>query len=261
MLHDGKALRTFEAGLARVAIYQSSGDAGRAGASRAAQLIQAAIAEKGRARVIGATGNSQIPLVTALVSEDIDWSAVELFHMDEYIGLPETHPSSFHYWMRTRLAEKVQPSKMHYLNGNASDIAAEIARYAGLLNEAPIDMAFVGFGENGHIAFNDPLVANFEDPETLKVITLDDACRQQQAGEGHFPDVASVPREAVTITCSGLFRAASWICCVPERRKAHAVQAALEHPVSTRCPASLAQTHPDTHVYLDCESAAELSQI
>ena len=137
---------------------------------------------------------------------------------------------------------------------------SEIKRYSDLLAAAPIDLAFVGFGENGHIAFNDPPVADFNDPLLVKRVVLDDACRRQQAGEGHFPDLVSVPREAVTITCPGLFRAQAWICCVPERRKATAVRNALEGPVSESCPASLARTHPNAHVYLDTESASLLTQ-
>jgi glucosamine-6-phosphate deaminase len=256
-----EALVRFEAGDARVAVYGSASEAGAAAASKAAELIRAAIAKRGRARIIGATGNSQIPLVDALVREDLDWNAVELFHMDEYVGLPATHPSSFRYWMKTRVEDRVHPRATHYIEGDARDLPAEISRYVRLLNEAPIDLAFVGFGENGHIAFNDPPVADFHDNETMKVITLDDACRRQQAGEGHFPDVASVPAEAVTITCPGLFRAASWVCCVPELRKSEAVRNALEGPISEACPASLARTHANTFVYLDSESASRLSAV
>jgi glucosamine-6-phosphate deaminase len=230
-----------------------------AAAEQAARVIRNAIAKHRRARVIAATGNSQIPLVDALVAEKIDWQAVELFHMDEYAGMTADHPSSFRYWIRTRLEEKVHPGVTHYLNGDAHDLDAEMRRYTQLLQEAPIDVAFVGFGENGHIAFNDPPVADFNDPATVKVITLDEACRKQQAGEGHFSDVAAVPKEAVTITCPGLFQARSWICCVPETRKAEAVRNALEGPISEACPASLVRRHPNANVYLDSDSASRLS--
>ena len=133
-------------------------------------------------------------------------------------------------------------------------------RYAELLAAVPIDLAFVGFGENGHIAFNDPPVANFRDPLLVRKVVLDEACRRQQAGEGHFPDPASVPHEAITVTCPGLFRAEAWVCCVPERRKAPAVKNALEGPINETCPASLARTHPNTYVYLDTESASLLAE-
>jgi glucosamine-6-phosphate deaminase len=145
------------------------------------------------------------------------------------------------------------------LNGDAADLQAEIARYTQLLKQAPIDVAFVGFGENGHIAFNDPPTADFNDPVMVKIVTLDEACRRQQAGEGHFRDLTGVPKEAVTITCSGLFRADAWVCCVPESRKAQAVRDALEGAIAETCPASLVQRHPNAYVYLDTDSAARLS--
>jgi glucosamine-6-phosphate deaminase len=254
-------VREFHAGDARVAVYRSAASAGAAAAVQAARLIRSAIAKQGRARVIGATGNSQIPLVDVLVKENIDWEAVELFHMDEYVGIKEDHPSSFRYWIMTRLEEKVHPGMTHYLNGDAGDLGGEIIRYTQLLTEAPIDVAFVGFGENGHIAFNDPPAADFNDPAMVKVVVLDEACRRQQAGEGHFFDVTAVPKEAITITCSGLFRAKAWICCVPENRKAEAVRNALEGPVLEGCPASLVRRHPDAYVYLDSGSASRLSMV
>ena len=255
------SLHAFQAGEAKVEIFSSSAAAGNAAAEKAAQIIRAAIADHGRARVIGATGNSQIPLVEALVTQKIDWASVELFHMDEYVGMKPDHPSSFQYWIRTRIEEKVHPWRTHYLKGDSPDLDAEMRRYAQLLNAAPIDVAFVGFGENGHIAFNDPPVADFHDPETVKQITLDDACRRQQAGEGHFKDVASVPLHALTITCTGLFRAKAWVCNVPDLRKAEAVKNALEGPISESCPASLVRRHPDSYVFLDSESASLLSAV
>ncbi len=251
----------FSAGTAHVQVYQTAEQVGWAAAVRAAELIREAIARKGKARVIGATGNSQIPVVNALAHQELNWQAVELFHMDEYAGMKSDHPSSFRHWIKTRLADKVHPGKTHYLEADASDLEAELSRYSKLLTEAPIDLAFVGFGENGHIAFNDPPVADFKDPKMVKVITLDDACRQQQAGEGHFADVASVPKEAATITCPGLFRANAWVCCVPEGRKAEAVKNALEGPISETCPASLVRRHPRAFVYLDADSAARLSVV
>jgi glucosamine-6-phosphate deaminase len=246
-------------GNASVAVFSSAEALGKAAALRAAQIISDAIRSRGYARVIAATGNSQLPLANELVKQPVQWSAVDLFHMDEYIGLDENHPSSFRYWIRTRLAEKIHPRRVHYLNGNAPDLTSEIQRYTDLLLADSIDLAFVGFGENGHIAFNDPPVADFNDPATVKRITLDEPCRRQQAGEGHFPTIEAVPREAVTITCPGLFRAAHWVCCVPERRKAEAVRNALEGPISESCPASLVRRHPSAFVYLDTESASLLT--
>jgi glucosamine-6-phosphate deaminase len=190
---------------------------------------------------------------------NVDWKSVEVFHMDEYAGMPDTHPASFRLWIRNRVEDKVHPGKVHYIQGDAPDPDAELDRYAKLMLAEPIDLAFVGFGENGHIAFNDPHVADFKDPLTLKRVSLDDACRRQQAGEGHFPTFDDVPKEAFTVTCPGLFRAEAWVCVVPEARKAEAVRNALEGPISEACPSSIVRTHPNATVYLDAESAALLS--
>jgi glucosamine-6-phosphate deaminase len=252
-------VRTFQFGQAKVAVFSSAQLLGAAAAERAASLITEAVQRNGTARVIAATGNSQIPLVESLVQQPVPWNSVELFHMDEYAGMSAEHPASFRRWIRTRLDEKVHPKTSHYIAGDAPDLDAEIKRYTELLMAAPIDLAFVGFGENGHIAFNDPPVADFHDPLVVKKVLLDDACRRQQAGEGHFPDLASVPREAVTITCPGLFRAQAWVCCVPEERKAQAVRNALEGPIAETCPASLVRKHPNAQVYLDTESASLLT--
>lgn len=252
-------LNNFRAGEAEVAVYSSSAEAGAAAAMKAAEVINAAIDRKARARVIAATGNSQIPLIEALVQQPINWAAVELFHMDEYAGMSSNHPASFQRWIRTRLAEKVRPAETHYLKGDAADINAEMQAYTKLLSAAPVDVAFVGFGENGHIAFNDPPVADFNDPNMVKIVTLDAACRRQQAGEGHFVDVAAVPEKALTISCTGLFRAEAWICNVPDLRKAQAVKDALEGQVSEKCPASLVRRHRNTYIFLDSDSASLLS--
>lgn len=249
-------------GTARVRIYASRRQLGAEAAAQAAQIIRDAVGQRGAARIVVATGNSQLDMIHALAEiPDLPWNAVDVFHMDEYAGMPRTHPASFRLWIKQRIEDKVHPRKVHYLEGDARDLDAEIARYSKLLNEAPIDLAFVGFGENGHIAFNDPHVADFEDPATVKRVTLDEACRKQQTGEGHFPDLASVPHEALTITCLGLRRAAAWICSVPEARKAQAVRSALEGPITTACPASIVRTHPNATVYLDTESAALLSAV
>lgn len=250
----------FQVGTANVSIYPSLEELGLAAATRAADIITAAIRRSGRGRVIVATGNSQLPLITALVKQPIDWAAVEVFHMDEYVGLPVSHPATFRHWIKTRVEDAVHPLKTNYLMGDAVDLQAEMDRYVELLSSAPIDLAFVGIGENGHIAFNDPGVADFNDPLTVKRVLLDEPCRRQQAGEGHFPDVASVPSEALTITCPGLFRAEAWVCSVPEARKAQAVRNSLEGPVSEACPGSLLRQHPNTYLYLDSESASLLSE-
>ena len=257
------AIRTpfsFRIDNAQVTVHDTRLASGAAAAGKAAELIQAAIAARGRARIVVGTGNSQVALVDALAEiGGIDWSRVEAFHMDEYVGISAAHPSSFRFWLREHLAKKVPLAAMHYIEGDAADLAQEIERYSQLLNAAPIDVAFVGFGENGHVAFNDP-PAEFVDRATVKVVNLAPACLAQQVGEGHFPNAAAVPSRAATVTCPGLFRAAAWICCVPESRKARAVRDALEGPVDASCPASISRTHPAAFVYLDEDSAALLTR-
>ncbi len=244
-----------------VHIYPSRQALGEAAALAAAAMIQEAIGQRGYARIMIATGNSQLDVSEALVRQNIDWQAVDVFHMDEYVGIPAAHPSSFRRWIKTRIVDQVHPRSIHYLQGDAQDLSSEIERYAKLLESEPVDLAFVGFGENGHIAFNDPPTADFEDPDTVKRVQLDEACRMQQAGEGHFPHLDSVPREALTVTCSALLRIAHWVSCVPEGRKASAVQCALKGPISNSCPASAVRLHPDATVYLDLESSKLLESL
>jgi glucosamine-6-phosphate deaminase len=252
--------QAFQVEQARVEIYASNSALGKAAAANAVAILRDAIRGQGGARMIVATGNSQLAVVQSLVlAEDVDWSRVEVFHMDEYAGLPEDHPASFRRWVRTRLAEQVHPRAAHYIMGDAPDPAGECRRYAALLMEAPIDLCLLGVGENGHIAFNDPHVADFHDPEVVKVVELDDRCRLQQVGEGHFASLADVPRRALTLTCPALMRARHLICSVPEKRKAEAVRNALEGPLSPACPASLLRTHPQATIYLDRDSASLLS--
>jgi glucosamine-6-phosphate deaminase len=256
-----EAFATQVYGRARVQIYASLDALGAAAARQAAGVIQDAIAQSGRARIVIATGNSQLALIDALVrQEGVDWNRVAAFHMDEYVGISRDHPASFRKWIRTRVEEIVRPGSMEYLEGDAPDLEAETARYARLLSAGPIDLAFVGIGENGHIAFNDPAVADFEDPLAVKRVVLDEDCRHQQVGEGHFANMEAVPREALTLTCPALFRVKSWICSVPEARKAKAVRSSLEGPISTLCPGSLVRTHPNATVYLDTDSSALLAR-
>jgi glucosamine-6-phosphate deaminase len=246
-------------GKAKVQIFATRAELGVAAAKDAAALIEKAIQERGSSRVMVATGNSQLDVVKELVKQpNIDWSKVDVFHMDEYVGVDENHPAGFRRWIRERVENIVHPRSVNYINGEG-DVDAEIARYTALLEAGPLDVAFVGFGENGHIAFNDPPVADFHDPKMLKCVTLDAACRSQQVNEGHFASMETVPAEAITVTCSGLLRAKAWISCVPETRKAMAVRNALEGTIGTACPASIARTHENVSVYLDTESASLLA--
>lgn len=255
-------LRRFTVDEADVQIYGTTTAMGRAGAARVADILADAIATRGAARMIVGTGSSQQEFVRALVDDErLDWSYVEVFHMDEYAGMAATHSASFRRWLKTYLADYVRPRAVHYLAGDAPDLEAECERYGSLLRAAPVDVSCVGFGENGHLAFNDPHVADFTDPLAVKLVEMDERCRLQQVGEGHFLDLDHVPRSALTVTCPVLMSARHVVACVPERRKAEAVQAALEQAVSPSCPASLVRTHPRAIVYLDLESASLLAGI
>lgn len=255
-----KPLKSFPVGKAQVTVFSSRVSLGSAAAAQGAELINAAIARKGCARVIIATGNSQQDMIGVLVqSPRIDWKRTVVFHMDEYLGMSADHPASFRHWLRKHLLDRASPAEVHLLQGDAKDIDAEIRRYEGLLLEDTIDVCFLGIGENGHIAFNDPHVADFNDPRIAKTVTLDEICRKQQVGEGHFPAIDDVPRQAITLTCTGLMRSENIICCVPEARKAQAVRNALQGEIATSCPGSLLRSHPNATIYLDQESASQLS--
>ena len=242
-----------------IRIFESKLELGRAAAEAAGAILRTALAERGRARIIVGTGPSQNETIAALTGErGIAWSRVEVFHMDEYVGMARSHPASFRRWLDDHLAGIVHAGAVHYLDGDAADIEAECSRYTGLLEAAPIDITFIGFGENGHIAFNDPGVADFHDPAAVKRVRIDEKCRRQQVGEGHFPDIDSVPPEALTLTCPVLAGATHLICSVPDRRKAEAVRDAIEGPLSEACPASLVMTHPRCEIFLDAQSASLL---
>jgi len=232
---------------------------GRAAAGRAAAVLREAIAGRGHARAIAATGASQFEFLDALVREGaIDWSKVELFHLDEYVGLSESHPASFRRYLKERLVERVHPGTFHFLHGEAEDPAAEGRRVGALLSQAPVDVAFVGIGENGHLAFNDP-PADFETEEPYLVVTLDEACRRQQLGEGWFASLDDVPPRALSMSVRQIMKAREIVAAVPDARKARAVRECLEGEVDPMHPASILQRHDRTTIYLDRDSAAELS--
>ncbi len=231
-------------------------------AADAIVVISDAIAQRGHANVMLATGTSQLVFLKHLVAAagtTIDWSRVTGFHMDEYVGLPATHPASFQRYMRERVVAHLPFGAFHYVEGAAADPDAEAARYAGLLEAHPVDLCCLGIGENGHLAFNDPPVADFDDPLVVKVVELDDRCKLQQVGEGHFVTIADVPPRAITVTVPGLLRARHTLAIVPEARKAGPVRAALEDPITTACPASILRRQPRATLFLDAESASLLS--
>ena len=229
-----------------------------AAASQAASLLRDCIAARGLARVIVATGASQIEFLESLVqAPGIDWSRVEMFHLDEYVGLPLSHPASFRRYLIDRLIRPTGMTAYHLLDGeqDAGQVADKIGEE---ISSAAIDVAFVGIGENGHLAFNDP-PADFTNARPYLVVTLDDACRRQQVGEGWFASVDEVPTQAISMSVTQIMKSRTILCIVPDARKAQAVQACLEGAVSAMAPASILQRHSDTTVYLDRLSAARLS--
>jgi len=250
-------VKTFTVDALRVKVAGETREMARAAASDAAEALRSSIAAKGAANVMLATGNSQLAFLDELVTiGDVNWSAVCAFHMDEYVGLPPTHSASFQRYMRERVASRVPFKEFHYLTGNTGDAEAEATRYESLLRASPLDLCCAGIGENGHLAFNDPPVADFEDPRDVKVVALEQASRDQQVGEGHFASVREVPTHAITVTIPALLRPARVLVIVPEARKAAAVRGALYGPISTACPASALRRQSNATLYLDGDSAA-----
>ncbi|WP_339748139.1 glucosamine-6-phosphate deaminase [uncultured Rubinisphaera sp.] len=240
----------------KIEIFATEQEMGQAAAEAGAEKIRQALAERGEARIIVATGASQFTVLGALVKQpDIDWSKVTGFHLDEYLGLPMSHPASFRGYLKERFVDQVSLKAFHYLDGE-TDPQEECERVGKLLTEAPIDVAFVGIGENGHLAFNDP-PADFDTEQPYLVVDLDEACRRQQHGEGWFPTMDDVPTQALSMSVKQILKTSTIICSVPDERKAEAVKNSVEGEVSPDVPASILQTHGDTTLFLD-QAAASL---
>jgi glucosamine-6-phosphate deaminase len=244
----------------KINIYSTPQEMGRAAADQAAKALRAALASHRAARLVLATGASQFELLENLVAaDDLDWRQVTCFHLDEYIGLPADHPASFRKYLNERFVSRTPVLEFHFVQGDAPDPRAECQRLQRLLHQAPVDLALVGIGENGHLAFNDP-PADFEADEAYIVVDLDEACRRQQVSEGWFPSLDAVPRQAISMTIQQIMRSRQIICTVPDQRKAGAVQRSLEDPVTPDCPASVLQLHPDCTMFLDEAAASGLSR-
>lgn len=240
-----------------VQIFPTKSELAAAAAAQAAKSIRQAIRARGSARIIAATGASQFQFLDALAeAPEIAWRRVELFHLDEYLGLPMTHAASFRKYLLDRLINKVGIANYHLLDGEP-DAAQTIAAVTRELRQAPIDVAFVGIGENGHLAFNDP-PADFQTGEAYIIVDLDEACRRQQLGEGWFQHLSDVPRRAISMTIRQILRSKQILCVVPDARKAKAVAKCLQGEITPQAPASILRTHPDTFVYLDPDSSALL---
>jgi glucosamine-6-phosphate deaminase len=253
-------IKSFYKGNLRVEIFDKKEDMGQASAIFVAHKLNEAIGKKGFGNLILGTGASQFPFLEVFLKQKIDWGKINLFHLDEYIGLSDQHPASFRRFLKERIADKVNPQNVYYLNGDAKEINTEIKRYEILLKSHPVDVACIGIGENGHIAFNDPGFADFNDVEYLKVVELDEACRRQQVGEGWFSTLSQVPKEAITLTITAIMDCKVLSCTVPDERKAVAVYNTLTGEINTSCPASILRNHQSAFLFLD-QFAAKKIQI
>ncbi len=241
----------------KVSVFPSNEEMGKAAAAEASEIIQRAARERGEANIIIATGNSQLSFLTALRQDkNVPWARVNVFHMDEYIGIAAEHPASFPNFLRQHFLRYVSVKAFYPVSGQVGSIEETCAEYARWLREHPADLCACGYGENGHLAFNDPPFADFKDPVWVKVVRLDDASRRQQVGEGHFKSLSEVPTHAITLTIPALLAAQRVLCIVPEARKAEAVYRALRMPIREDCPGSILRQTPRAHLFLDRDSAA-----
>jgi len=234
-------------------LYDSKDAMGKAAARQGASLINASLGEKGQASIILATGASQFEMLGELVKAPVDWSRVTVFHLDEYIGIPDTHPASFRRYLNERFVQPASPARFFPIDGEA-DPGTECRRLGEEIRKHDVDVAFIGIGENGHLAFNDP-PADFETEKPYLVVDLDLQCRQQQLGEGWFPSLEAVPGQAISMSVRQILKSRTIVCTVPDARKAKAVWQAVEGPVVPEVPASILQTHPHTLLYLDRDSS------
>jgi glucosamine-6-phosphate deaminase len=260
MIQEGLA-RSFRAENLNVYVYESRGRMGKAAASVIAAEIRRAIQERGRAVVIFASAPSQNEFLANLVeAQGIDWSRVTAFHLDEYLGMDDAAPQSFRRFLIDRLVNKVTLGEFHGLRGDAADGSAEANRYAELLKENPPDFAVLGIGENGHLAFIDPPFCDFNDPKPVKVVQLDEVCRNQQVNDGAFSSLDEVPGDALSLTIPTLLARPKLFAIAPGPAKRQAIKNTVEGPISTNCPASILRTHKDAHLFIDNDSAEFLSR-
>jgi len=247
--------------MVNIYIFHKKSELGKAAAKKAAEIIQGALKSKPNACFIAATGTSQFEFLDFLCKHrDIKWNKTEMFHLDEYIGIPPTHPASFRYYLTNRIVKRIHPGKINFIKGDAPNPTLECERISKLISSKSIDVAFVGIGENGHLAFNDP-PADFETKKSYLVVKLDDLCRKQQVSEGWFSTLKEVPEKAITMSINEIMRARNIICICPDKRKANAVKNCLsdEAYINPEHPASILKKHPRVFCYLDENSASLLS--
>jgi len=255
----GSPGKNFQVDALEIKVHANQEELSQDAARTAQACVQEALAARGSAAVILATGNSQLQFLNEWSGlGGMDWSLVTLFHMDEYVGIAAEHPASFRRYMRERVERRVRPRVFHYLEGDAARPADECERYADLLRAQPIDLCCLGVGENGHLAFNEPGAADFKDNRLVDIVRLDDGSRTQQVGEGHFAALNDVPQYALTLTIPALCSAARLLCIAPEKRKARAVRDALRGPVSPACPASILRKQAHATLFLDADSSSLL---
>ncbi|WP_051979503.1 glucosamine-6-phosphate deaminase [Edaphobacter aggregans] len=261
MTESEMEMKSLTVGTLKIEIHPNSKAAGQAAARATAQALQQLDALRETIGVIFATGASQLNTLHALNAiEGLPWHKVRGFHMDEYIGIPADHPSSFRRYLRENLPQQMQMKEFSAIDGTAPNPQQECRDYAEKVRSADPQLCLFGVGENGHLAFNDPAEADFNDPLDMKIVHLDTICRQQQAAEGWFNTYQEVPERAITLTIPTLFRVPKLIAIVPGSRKADIIRRTLEEPISTTCPATILRTHPDATLYLDIESAAHLAR-
>lgn len=243
----------------KINVYDTKDAMGKAAALKAAEVLKQTILKKGEATFVVATGASQFEFLTHLTSDpSIDWSRTTMFHLDEYVGLPETHPASFRKYLKERFISLTHPGKVYLIEGDAEDPSQECERLGAIIKEKEIDISFVGIGENGHLAFNDP-PADFEIEDPYLVVNLDEACRKQQLGEGWFEGLEDVPRKAISMSVKQIMKSKNIICTVPDQRKAEAVKNCFQGDlVSPQYPASILKNHENCFVFLDHQAAMYL---
>jgi glucosamine-6-phosphate deaminase len=245
----------------QIQVFQTKAECGAAAANKAAELLRKAIAAKSRASFITATGASQFEFMDVLTKQDgIDWEKTTMYHLDEYIGFSDDHPASFRRYLKERLVEKVHPGTVHFIQGETEDSKAECKRLNNFISQDKIDVAFVGIGENGHLAFNDP-PADFDTEEPFILVELDEACRKQQLGEGWFSSLEDVPKAAISMSIQQIMKSEAIICTVPEKRKAQAVKECFEGEISPMHPASILRKHANAYIYLDKDAASLLQRV
>lgn len=240
-----------------IVISKTSKELGKKAAAFVSSELKKIINEKGFARIVLSTGASQFDTLEALIEEDVEWNKVEMFHLDEYIGLPVTHPASFRKYLNDRFVSRVPLKKAFFVNGEG-DVEENIKKLSEELKKSPVDIGLIGIGENAHIAFNDP-PADFEIEDPYIIVNLNDTCKMQQVGEGWFSSVEEVPRQAISMSVSQIMKCKKIVCCVPDKRKANAIRLLVQNEVTPMIPATKLKEHPSVTVFLDNDSSSMMN--